>query len=630
MQKVNKIIKIVAAMLLSLTLVTSCLVSGVFAKYVKKGEATFQSIELKKWGLTVSSKGTDLKKEYTSDGNVIVKSSTSINSGNDNIIMPGSSGRLAYFRIEGSPEVAYSVDFSGSIDIGDGFKKYIRDSEGQLIDYFPIILRFVAYDVSVVDDKEVFTEVAELTSPLITVKRTDVWGNEHYFDDNALESIDLLETLMNSDSDISLNKALDELYLAPGGTSINRIYALEWEWLYHYDTVEEVEAGKTENNREATASGNYQTKELDTQLGEAIVKKYNEFNISVDMDVTVKQLTGEVPYELFTEDGVEKIKFGSYPQSLVSDSDLATTLSTKAGTLPTAAESYNWTSYGYYKNGSNSEDYMWYIDIEEGEDKYRGVYFTEYRSNSVYNQVSESSTSTPENIQFSNTYQDNYGYYPSNVYWFRYDPISWTIIEETSQRNAFIVCDMMIDAQAYQNEYESNENRHYNTSDGVPIGTYANNYAYSTIRKWLNETFYDTAFSNFQKQLIFETYVDNSKASAGYSYAVADKICCENTLDRMFLLSYVEASKIETADRLKKITEYALSQGGYWNKPEGESDDYWWLRSFALHSEGDTWTNTWAALFVNFTGALKYLTGENMGTSATYLGIVPAMWINLK
>ena len=41
-----------------------------------------------------------------------------------------------------------------------------------------------------------------------------------------------------------------------------------------------------------------------------------------------------------------------------------------------------------------------------------------------------------------------------------------------------IVCEKIIDAQAYQ--------------DGV-MHTYANNYAYSTIRKWLNENFLNTA-----------------------------------------------------------------------------------------------------------------------------------------
>ena len=490
MQKVNKIIKIVAAMLLSLALVTSCLVSGVFAKYVKKGNADF-GIELKEWGITVSSKGTDLVKEYTSDGNVIVRSSTSINSGNDNIIMPGSSGRLAYFRIEGSPEVAYSVDFSGSIDIGDGFKKYIRDSEGQLIDYFPIILRYVAYDVSIVDDKEFLTKVAELTSPLITVKRTDVWGNEHYFDDNALDSIDVLETFMNSNTDMGINMALDEPFQAPG-VSIDRIYALEWEWLYHYDTEEEVDAGKTENNREATAEGNYQTRELDTKLGEAILENPELFTITVDMSVSVVQVISP-SYQLFTENGVRKIEFGSYPQSNVTTT-MGTTLNEIADTTD------SWTSYGY-----NTGD-MRYTDVTLDGEKYRGVYFTGVRNGA----------------------QSKNGYDAADAYWFKYEPISWTIIDRDAETGrAFIFCDLAIDSQPFQ-------------SGDVPSGSYKNNYELSTVRTWLNETFYNTAFSDLQKQFIVNTEVVNDAASAEN---ISDTYICNNTQDNIFLLSIAEVKQ---------------------------------------------------------------------------------------
>lgn len=300
MQKVNRIVKTVVAVLLILVLITTCLVSGIFAKYVKKGDADF-SIKLKEWGVTISS-NTDLRKEYTSDGNVIVKSSTSINSGKDNIIMPGSSGRFAYFHISGSPEVAYSVDFSGSINIGDGYTSYIEDAKGNAIEYFPIQFRYVAYDVSTVDGEEVLNEVDALKSPLLTVKRTDAQGNQHYFDEGAWDNVATLETFMNGNTDMGINKALDEPFQAPG-VSIDRIYALEWEWLYHYDTEEEVDAGKTENNREATAEGNYQTRELDTKLGEAILENPELFTITVDMSVSVVQVLSPSSYQLFTENG---------------------------------------------------------------------------------------------------------------------------------------------------------------------------------------------------------------------------------------------------------------------------------------------------------------------------------------
>ena len=623
MRKANKIIMAIVSTLLTLILVSSCILSGLYAKYVTK-ESSSATVSFKKFGVTITH-GTDLNTQYDTsarDGIVEIK----VNTGDSKLIAPGTRGALVWFRVKGAPEVAYSIDFSGSINIGDGYTSYIEDDNGNTIEYFPIRFRYVAYDVSTDGGEEVLNEVDALKSPLLTVKRTDAQGNQHYFDDNALDSIDVLESLMNSESDISLNRAFDDIYSAPG-TPINRIYALEWEWLYHYDTVEEVAAGKTENNREATASGNYQTKELDTQLGEAIVEKYNEFNISVDMDVTVKQVTGELPYELFTEDGVKKIKFGSYPQSLVSDSDLATTLSSKAGTLPTADESNNWTSYGYYQNGSNSEDYMWYIDVEDGGEKYRGVYFISAKPNTNYDRGTD-----------TKYYQAGRGYVVDTVYWFKYEPITWTIIEETSRETAFLVCDMIIDAQSYQNTYNPFDSAvqkpRYNSLDGEdyknPYGysrIYANNYEYSTIRKWLNETFYETAFSELDDLFILDTYVNNGIETTPTSTLGGkpkpEQYASKNTIDKMFLLSYSEVANADyNLKSIRSVTEYAKAQGGYADKSTG--DGYWWLRSFYCNPSSDYYNNSWYSIRINNNGGTGIVdVGYN------YIGVVPALWIKL-
>ena len=305
MRKANKIIMAIVSTLLTLTLVSSCILSGLYAKYVTK-ESSSATVSFKKFGVTITH-GTDLNTQYDTsarDGIVEIK----VNSGDSKLIAPGTRGALAWFRVKGAPEVAYGVDFSGSINIGDGYTSYIEDAHGNAIEYFPIRFRYVAYDVSTVGGEEVLTKVDALTSPLITVKRTDVSGKEHYFDEDVLDSdsIDDLQNVMNSESDISLNRAFDDIYSAPG-TPINRIYALEWEWLYHYDTEEEVAAGKTENNRAPTASGDYQTRELDTKLGEAIIKNPTDFYITLDMDVTLTQVVDGLPYELFEENGVKTV-----------------------------------------------------------------------------------------------------------------------------------------------------------------------------------------------------------------------------------------------------------------------------------------------------------------------------------
>ena len=182
-------------------------------------------------------------------------------------------------------------------------------------------------------------------------------------------------------------------------------------------------------------------------------------------------------------------------------------------------------------------------------------------------------------------FQSYNGYLLNVVYWFKFDPVSWTILEE-KDGTAIIICDMVIDSQAYQTEYSyvevNNETIFYNTTEGVPNGTYANNYAYSTIRRWLNDTFYNTAFNNADKGIILTTTVDNSAESTVIN---PNKYVCENTEDKIYLLSYQEAKTyLSYNDRYvgepkecKKSTAYAQAQGIVADEETDGSS--WWLRS---------------------------------------------------
>lgn len=277
----------------------------------------------------------------------------------------------------------------------------------------------------------------------------------------------------------------------------------------------------------------------------------------------------------YTRNG-NKITFGYYPQAEVTDATLIATLSSMAGALPTSKNSQAWTSYGYYVGGK-TENFMWYIDVFQGGEKYRGVYFTSYRP-----------YETSDTLTFTaSTFQDDNGYLVNTVYWFKYEPISWTILsEDTKNETALILCDLIIDSQAYQDKYDVEGDEYYNTSTGVPSGTSANNYAHSTIRKWLNETFYNTAFTELQKEIIATTTVDNSAASADN---ISNCYACEDTEDKIFLLSVKEAinseygfAKTLTEDsaRRKNITDYAKSQGARTCREDPyKGNIFWWLRS---------------------------------------------------
>lgn len=321
---------------------------------------------------------------------------------------------------------------------------------------------------------------------------------------------------------------------------------------------------------------------------------------------------GESDGYTYTREG-NYIYFGSYPQTKVTDQSLVSSLNYLAGTLPTSSNSYSWTSYGYYISGS-IQDFMWYIDKTYNNSKYRGIYFTSYR---------RLSCTTNE----TNNWQDNNGYYTSNVYWFKYEPIKWRILTEYTGK-AFLMCDMAIDTQQY---YHTSRDA-TRTINGKTVNE--NNYAESDIRKWLNETFYNTAFTPFKKSLIQTTVVDNSARSTNpYNNATKwnsgkNSYACENTSDKVFLLSEYEVTNTaygfngkpltqDTARRLKS-SDYAKSQGCGQGDRNYEGNCCWWLRSPYC-------SESYSTRIVLTDGYCH----NRYFTNSSYMGVVPALWIAL-
>lgn len=264
----------------------------------------------------------------------------------------------------------------------------------------------------------------------------------------------------------------------------------------------------------------------------------------VDSDTNYKcDYCGKSAYER----NADTITFGSYPQTKISDTHLINKLNSLSGKLPTSVDNKAWTSYGYYVVGQ-VENYMWYIDIEERGEKYRGVYFTSYRPSLTTNDFPNDNK-----VYWNNQYKN--GYRTSMVYWFRYEPISWTVVsKDKTNGTAIVLCDMIMDSHEF----------YIDKNDRVVGGDtfYSNNYEHSTIRKWLNDTFYNTAFGEFESQIILSTMVDNSRISTGVSQ---NRYFCENTEDKIFLLSTVEIMEIDTnlgkSVLRKKPTDYAKAQG---------------------------------------------------------------------
>ncbi len=296
-------------------------------------------------------------------------------------------------------------------------------------------------------------------------------------------------------------------------------------------------------------------------------------------------------YAVWKRSVENRIDYGSYPQSQVTDAQTLAALN---------ALSLTWRSYGYY-SGSGSyndgqmvaSDYMRYADVSYNGHKYRAVVFNSYRP--TY-------TSDALNDPEISTVQERNGFSTGTVYWFRYEPIRWRILDPAA---GLILCDSVLDSQAYQN-YVSGK-------WGDPGQThYACDYANSSIRAWLNGDFYNTAFSSAEKNNILPTELDNSCYNP-YGYDSHHKYDSASTTDKVFLLSYSEASAgvygLDSGlSRMLAGTDYARCQG--LSVGDGNSA-CWWLRS----PESDA-----SACYIDSRGFVTY-----RGVSRTWFGVVPAL-----
>ena len=153
-------------------------------------------------------------------------------------------------------------------------------------------------------------------------------------------------------------------------------------------------------------------------------------------------------------------------------------------------------------------------------------------------------------------------------YYFKVEPIKWRILK-TGDVYYDVLCESIIANQAYDNE--------------------SNKYDDSDVRMWLNETFYNTAFSDFQKHYIKQVTVDNSLTSTGYG---ANDYVCDDTNDKIYLPSYSEVTNTEykfssnhsASDpyRIKTVTDYARATGTWTNMSEWDGNmgsGIWMLRS---------------------------------------------------
>ena len=203
--------------------------------------------------------------------------------------------------------------------------------------------------------------------------------------------------------------------------------------------------------------------------------------------------------------------------------------------------------------------------------------------------------------------QITFGHYSQTANGNDNTPIEWLILARDEQK-ILIVSKYGLDAQPYNKDYTS-----------VTWET-------CTLRKWLNGTFYNKAFSSAEQAAILTTNVDNSKSQC---YSGWNTSGGNNTEDKVFLLSYAEANKYfgvthdTTSNTKSRVapTAYAIAQGAYTyysNKTaDGTDAGRWWLRSHGFYQS--------SAAGVRTDGSLDYYRVDDDSDS-----LRPALWVNLN
>lgn len=230
----------IAAVLMVLTLMTSCFVGGTFAKYTTAGESK-DSARVAKFGVEVTANFSELfdyeystTTSWSGDDDVSVKSVL----GGD-IIAPGTNGDLADFAVTGVPEVDVNVSYTAEFELGDNWKVDTNDDDIVDAEYCPLVITVNGNGYCI--DGTTIKTVAELEA---AVENAIVASAKNY---NAGTDLSLAENVAND-------------------------LAVSWTWYF-------------EGSNEGGFGPACQWDKFDTQLGDAF-----NATISLNIKCTVTQI----------------------------------------------------------------------------------------------------------------------------------------------------------------------------------------------------------------------------------------------------------------------------------------------------------------------------------------------------
>ena len=196
----------------------------------------------------------------------------------------------------------------------------------------------------------------------------------------------------------------------------------------------------------------------------------------------------------------------------------------------------------------------------------KDVIFTDAESTDygIRNPRVENGVTTYDRIRFGSYYQN------ADVH--DAEPIKWRVLS-VDGNDAFLLADKNLDWKQYNDKYNSETT-----------------WEKCTLRKWLNEDFYDTVFSEDEKKAILNTTVKNEDNPYSPYIDEDGGKGGKNTKDKVYLLSVSETMNEaygftkkfnkNTKTRAAKNTDYAKLNNAE-SSPEDKTagNGRWWLRT---------------------------------------------------
>ena len=167
----------IASILLIAVLMTTCAISGTFAKYVTSGNGS-DSARVAKWGVKITATGDDAFATKYNDA--ADESGTKVVSTTD-VVAPGTNGTLATLGITGQPEVMVNIAVTANLTLTDwnitGDWDDNAETEPTTIFYCPIIFTIGSEIVNGAEYSDATTLESKIEEAFTSLSATNVAAN---------------------------------------------------------------------------------------------------------------------------------------------------------------------------------------------------------------------------------------------------------------------------------------------------------------------------------------------------------------------------------------------------------------------------------------------------------------------